>query len=99
MILRLDLTSHDPILLEAPEDGAGLSDALRRLGSDFTVRDLMEVLELKKATAYRRIEKWIDAGLIEKATKGTRGRHGGLARYRAVDITEDSSPDYPTRRQ
>jgi hypothetical protein len=84
MRMVLDLTSEAPVRVEALEDGTGFPDAMERLGSEWTVRDLAEVLEVHKTNANRRLKKWIASGLVEKISTGKRGRTGGLARYRAT---------------
>jgi hypothetical protein len=59
-----------------------LEKAKERLVSDWTVRDLLEVLEVHKSNAHRRLKGWLATGVIEKVSAGKRGRAGGLAKYR-----------------
>ena len=39
---------------------------------------------MHKSSALRRLQKFLQAGAVEKVTGGKRGRTGGLARYRFV---------------
>lgn len=82
MRMVLDLSSEVPVRLEPVEDLMGVQEARDRLGIDWTVKDLAEVLEVHKTNALRRLKKWIGTGVAEKVTGGKRGRAGGLARYR-----------------
>ena len=84
MRMVLDLSSQIPIRMENVEDSTGLSDAQDQLGSEWTVRDLSEVLGVAKSSALRRLKKWLAAGTAEKISGGKRGRSGGLAHYRFV---------------
>lgn len=92
MRMVLDLTSQVPLRLEALEDGVGIREAEERLGSEWTVRDLADVLDVHKTNAQRRLKKWIQAGKAEKVAAGKRGRAGGLARFKFIDETEYVPP-------
>jgi KaiC/GvpD/RAD55 family RecA-like ATPase len=89
MRMVLDFSQPDPVRMELLEDGTGFSDAMERLGADWTVRDLAEALDVHKANAQRRLTKWIKMGKVEKLTAGKRGRTGGLARYRPLGSLSD----------
>lgn len=82
MRMVLDLASEMPLRMELLEDGVGIFEAEERLGSEWTVRDLADVLDVHKTNAQRRLKKWIAADKAEKVASGKRGRSGGLARYR-----------------
>jgi hypothetical protein len=84
MRMVLDLTSELPVRLEDVEDSVGIQDARDRLGSEWTVKDLAEALEVHKSNAHRRLKKWLASGIAEKIISGKRGRSGGLARYHFV---------------
>ena len=84
MRMVLDLTSETPVRLEDVEDSVGIQDARDRLGSEWTVRDLAEALEVHKSNAQRRLKKWLASGVAEKVSSGKRGRSGGLAKYHFV---------------
>lgn len=88
MRMVLDLTSQIPLRMEALEDGVGIHDAEDRLGNEWTVRDLADVLDVHKTNAQRRLKKWIQADKVEKVAAGKKGRMGGLARYRFIDPAE-----------
>lgn len=88
MRLVLDLNAVMPLRMEALEDGVGIHEAEERLGGEWTVRDLADVLDVHKANAQRRLKKWVAAGKAEKVAAGKRGRAGGLARYRFVEGSE-----------
>jgi len=81
MRMVLDLTSETPVRLEAVEDLAGVDELRQQLGVDWTVRDFMEVLDVTRTAATRRLKKFLASGVAEKITGGKRGRTGGLARY------------------
>jgi KaiC/GvpD/RAD55 family RecA-like ATPase len=81
MRMVLDLSSELPLRIEPLEDGVGISEAMDRLGPEWTVRDLAEALEVHKSNAQRRLKKWMAMGKAEKIVGGKRGRAGGLARY------------------
>lgn len=81
MRMVLDLASSMPVRLEHLEEGEGESEARERLGAEWTARDLMEALELRKTTALRRIKKWVASGVVEKLVAGKTGRGGGMAKY------------------
>jgi hypothetical protein len=82
MRMVLDLASSTPVRLEHLEEGEGESTARERLIGEWTVRDLMEALDLSKDKAYRRIKKWKASGSVETITKQKTGRGGGMARFR-----------------
>lgn len=84
MRLVLDFTSSNPLMLEALEEGVGFGDAMHDLGGEWTIRDLMEVLQCSRTSAIRRLKKWEELGKIEKIQGGKKGRGGGLARYQEV---------------
>lgn len=90
LCMVLDFGSEVALRLEAMEDSANTSELREKLGQEWTVRDLAEVLDVHKANAYRRLKKLLSAGIIEKVKGGKRGRTGGLARYCFV---ESSSHD------
>jgi hypothetical protein len=84
MRMVLDLKSETPVRLENLEESAGLQELRDGLGQEWTLRDLMEVMSLPRATAQRRLKKFMASGVVEKARGGKRGRQGGLARFRFV---------------
>jgi DnaB-like helicase N terminal domain/AAA domain len=84
MRMVLDFSSSNPLILEALEEGTGFRDAMAQLGSEWTVRDLMEVLQATRSGANRRLKKWLEMDQVEKVTGGKKGPHGGLAKYREV---------------
>jgi DNA-binding MarR family transcriptional regulator len=98
MRMVLNLLSESPVVVELLEDGVGLEDALDRLGTEWTVRDLAEALGIHKSNAHRRVKKWEAAGRVQKIRKGNRGRTGGLARYTAVEQDSEIAPPVPIRR-
>lgn len=83
MRMVLDLKSETPVRLENLEESAGLQELRDGLGPEWTLRDLMEVMSLPRATAQRRLKKFMAAAIVEKIRGGKRGR-GGLARFRFV---------------
>jgi hypothetical protein len=85
MRMTLDLNSELPLRVENLEDGTGIIEAQERLGNEWTVRDLSEVLEVHKANAQRRLNKWLKSGAVEKISASKRGRSGGLARYKFAE--------------
>jgi hypothetical protein len=84
MRMVLDFTSSTPLLLEALEDGTGFREAMDQLGSEWTIRDLMESLQSPRSSAQRRLKKWIELQRVEKVLGGKKGPHGGLARYHEI---------------
>jgi len=85
MRMVLDLASESPVRVELLEEGSGFTDAMERLGQEWTVRDLAEALDVAKPNAYRRLKRWVALGKVEKISAGKRGRQGGLARYHSLD--------------
>jgi hypothetical protein len=83
MRMVLDLKSETPVRLENLEESAGLQELRDGLAAEWTLRDLMEVMSLPRATAQRRLKKFMAADIVEKIRGGKRGR-GGLARFRFV---------------
>jgi replicative DNA helicase len=82
MRMILDLQSPTlPLRMEALEDGEGFRESMDQLGSEWTVRDLGEVLGVHKSNALRRLKKWMADGKVIKIASGKRGRTGGLAKY------------------
>jgi hypothetical protein len=88
MSMVLELGAVVPLRMEPLEEGMGISEAEERLGPEWTVRELADVSNFDKTTAFRRIKKWIQMDKVEKVSAGKRGRSGGLARYRFVTIGE-----------
>jgi hypothetical protein len=84
MRMVLDLKSETPVRLENVEDTSGVQELRDALGSDWTVRDLAEAMNVHKTNAARRLKKLMAAGIAEKVSGGKRGRAGGLARYKFV---------------
>jgi len=84
MRMVLDFSQSDPVRMELLEDGTGFNDAMERLGSEWTVRDLAEALDVHKSNAQRRLTKWIKMDFVEKVAGGKRGSRGGLARYHSL---------------
>lgn len=82
MRMVLDLKSETPVRLENVEDTTGLQELRDQLGTEWTVRDLAEVMNVHKSNAQRRLKKFLAADLVEKIGAGRKGRAGGLARYR-----------------
>lgn len=85
--LILDLTSPKILRMEPVEEGMGVADMQARLADTWTVRDLSEALEIQKSGAYKRLEKMLTGGLVEKVKSGAQGKMGGLARYCFVQST------------
>lgn len=85
MRMSLDFGSAHPVQIETLDEGVGLDELRERLQGEFTVRDVMEALDIHKTNAYRRMKKWELAGHIERVSKGNAGRRGGLARYRLAE--------------
>lgn len=83
MRMVLDLKSETPVRLENLEESSGLQELRDALGSDWTLRDMSEAMNLPRATAQRRLKKFLVSGVVEKTSGGKRGR-GGLARFRFV---------------
>ena len=81
MRMVLDLASSNPVRLEHLEEGEGEAEARDRLAAEWTLRDLMEALDIKKSAAHRRLKKWVSAGTVEKIGGGKKGPRGGMARY------------------
>jgi DnaB-like helicase N terminal domain/AAA domain len=84
MRMVLDFNSANPLQLEALEEGTGFREAMDALGSHWTLRDLMEVLQATRSSANRRLKKWIEAGQVVKVT-GKKGR-GGTATYQEQSL-------------
>jgi DnaB-like helicase N terminal domain/AAA domain len=84
MRMVLNLKSETPVRLENVEDTTGLEELRNQLGSEWTVRDLAEVMNVHKSNANRRLKKFQDSGVVQKVCGGKRGRTGGLARFRFV---------------
>lgn len=84
MRMVLDLKSENPVRLENLEETDSVNELRDALGQEWTMRDLMEVMSLPKATTTRRLKKLIAAGIVEKVSAGKRGRQGGLARYHFI---------------
>lgn len=81
MRLVLDLAADDPLRLEGIEEGTGMRRAEERLAHEWTKRDLQESDEISAATAWRRIDAWLESGRIEKV-QDAKPTKGGMARYR-----------------
>jgi hypothetical protein len=84
VLMTLDLTAERALWMESLEDSASIEEIRHRLGQEWTIRDLAEVLDVHKSNAYRRLKKMEQAGRVEKIKGGKRGRIGGLARYQFV---------------
>lgn len=95
MRMVLDLTSEMPVRIEALEDGDDWQRIAEQLGDEWTVKDFSEVLQVHRSNATRRLQKLIKVGRVEKVQSGKRGRFGGLARYKFLNGTEDSTPEFP----
>jgi AAA domain/DnaB-like helicase N terminal domain len=81
MRMTLDLSSSDPVRITPGTDELSLTELRDRLSDTWTVRDLIEVAEMSRASAYRWLRR--NSENIEKLSgtgKGGRG-HQGLARY------------------
>lgn len=85
--LILDLNSPKILRMESVEDGIGILEVQARLADTWTVRDLSEVLEIHRSGAYKRLDKMVASGVVEKIKSGTQGKTGGLARYCFVSAT------------
>lgn len=83
MRMVLDFSSSNPLQLEALEEGTGFREAMDALGSHWTLRDLMEVLQATRTSSQRRLKKWIEGGQVEKVGGGKKGR-GGTATYQEI---------------
>jgi hypothetical protein len=88
MRMILDLASTNPVRLESLEDGDGLANAIEEMDTEWNIRTLMEVMNISRTSAQRRIKAWLTSHLIRKVSGGKKGR-GGLAMYTASGITED----------
>lgn len=84
MRMVLDLASATPVRLEHLEEGEGEKEARAALSGQWTQKDLMEAIDVRKSTAKRRISSWLNSGIIEKVAAGKRGRAGGLARFQFI---------------
>jgi len=82
--LAADFSAHDRALKREDFcEKLGIDWTARdKLGIDWTTRDLAEALGVHKTSAWRRQQKLLEAGLVEKVAGGKRGRAGRLARYR-----------------
>lgn len=83
MRMILDLKSETPVRLENLEETSGLQEMRDALGTDWTLRDLAEAMNLPRTSADRRLKKLIANGVAEKVRGGKKGR-GGLAHFRFV---------------
>jgi len=83
MRMVLDFNSSNPLTLENLEEGTGFREAMDGLGTYWTLRDLMEVIQATRSSANRRLRKWIEDGKVEKMSGGKKGR-GGQATYQEV---------------
>jgi hypothetical protein len=83
MRMVLDLKSETPVRLENIEESSGIQELRDGLGVEWTLRDLMEVMNLPRTNAQRRLKKLMAAGIVEKVAGGKKGR-GGLAHFRFV---------------
>jgi hypothetical protein len=83
MRMVLDLKSEKPVRLENIEESSGIQELRDGLGMEWTLRDLMEVMNLPRTNAQRRLKKLMAAGIVEKVAGGKKGR-GGLAHFHFV---------------
>lgn len=88
MRMILDLASTNPVRLESLEDGDGLANAIEEMDTEWNIRTLMEVMNISRTSAQRRIKAWLTQHLIRKVSGGKKGR-GGLAMYTASGISEE----------
>lgn len=88
MRMILDLASTNPVRLESLEDGDGLANAIEEMDTEWNIRTLMEVMNISRTSAQRRIKAWLLQHLIRKVSGGKKGR-GGLAMYTASGISEE----------
>jgi hypothetical protein len=88
MRMILDLASTNPVRLESLEDGDGLANAIEEMDTEWNIRTLMEVMNISRTSAQRRIRAWLTQHLIRKVSGGKKGR-GGLAMYTASGISEE----------
>ena len=88
MRMILDLASTQPVRLESLEDGDGLANAIEEMDTEWNIRTLMEVMNISRTSAQRRIKAWLVQHLIRKVSGGKKGR-GGLAMYTASGISEE----------
>jgi hypothetical protein len=88
MRMILDLASTNPVRLESLEDGDGLANAMEEMDTEWNIRTLMEVMNISRTSAQRRIKAWLTQHLIRKVSGGKKGR-GGLAMYTASGISEE----------
>lgn len=82
MRMVLNLESPMPVRLEALDEGDGLVEAIAEMDDEWTIRTLMEVMDITRQSAQRRIQAWESKGQIRKVKAGKKGR-GGLAWYTA----------------
>lgn len=85
MRLVLDMSLPNPLRMEPLEDGTGFREAMDQLGQEWDVDALAHVLDVHRKSAWKRIQKWLEAGKIEKLKSGKRGRGRALAMYRSLD--------------
>jgi len=83
MRMVLNFQTSMPVVLENLEEGTGFTEAMADLGSHWTLKDLMEVLQTTRSSANRRLRKWIEDGKVEKVSGGKKGR-GGQAVYQEI---------------
>lgn len=88
MRMILDLASTNPVRLESLEDGDGLANAIEEMDTEWNIRTLMEVMNISRTSAQRRIKAWLTQHLIRKVSGGKKGR-GGLAMYTASGVSEE----------
>ncbi|MGB2623534.1 MAG: endonuclease NucS domain-containing protein [Candidatus Acidiferrum sp.] len=70
----------------------GIEHARLRLGNEWTVRELAEVLGIHRSNAVRRLKRWLVERLAKRVRPGRRGRAGSLAKYRFMEtLPEDPS--------
>ena len=84
MRMVLDLSSSAPVRLENLEDSSGLQELRDALGAVWSLRDLMEAMNLPRTNAQRRLKKFIAGNQVEKVTSSKSGKGGGMARFRFV---------------
>lgn len=94
--MTLDLTAQVALRMESLEESEGINELREKLGQEWTIRDMAEALDVHKANAYRRLKKFLAAGVVEKIKGSKRGRIGGLARYCFIDQTSETDDEEST---
>jgi hypothetical protein len=85
MRMTLDLTAQTPVRVESLGEGSDFKEAMAGLDQEWTVQNVAEHLGVHRSNAQKRVNIWLRDGKIEKIKGASKGRRGGLARYRSLD--------------